>query len=695
MFVASVIGLLVACGPGLLLGFAVPSGRDRWLLWAGAPALTLGLVTIAMAWLPRVGLPNGVVAVLVTELVLAVLFVVASRLLARHDRWAPRWRRDGRPEAGPVVDADTHAGPTSRFGRLLRPLRAWDLVGLGVPAVVSVGVGWLILGRMNAAPGWDAMNHAFMTRRIVDTGSTSITDACVTGALHPQVACEIYPLAANITWAQTSVLGGARISDTMMAWVIVVAPLALVAGVYAAVRYLGASPLVAACAALAPTFIGPMWTAMLIGRPTQQYGPAVYPAIALLVASAVKGRRPVRMGALAGLAGAGLVMTHTYDALPVPFLALGILLVAGIRHLRLLDVAKAAASLAVSAALTAGVFLAQLAGTNGAVALTPPYYVGKLGEAVVFWVLDPMRYVVFGYPAPESSRNFPLEVLPTRIAVSVTIVCLLASPLCLFIRSLRWARPWFLLWCIVTPLGIWTSTSDGATAQAVAGLWYGTRDRLRAVLIADYGILAVAGACVIGWLVAQAVRAVPRVDHRRVVALLPRVAVAGFILMLVVTGLQKTSWQPLRDDMVRRTPASAAYPRVFAWLATHTGAGDTVGASSNLEFFPWMYADYGVKPLFGMNPHTQPGSVPDAQARRRAWDWLVGRRGARPAGCDVVRYGVRYVVSSATRIPGETWPVLYKKERLAASPAVRPVHRDGPITVYEVTPLGRECDSPS
>ena len=98
----------------------------------------------------------------------------------------------------------------------------------------------------------------------------------------------------------------------MTAWLVVIAPLALVTGVYACVRASDAHPLIAGAAALAPAFVGPMWTAMLIGRPTQQFGPSLAPAIALLVVAALLGPRSLRLGALAGLAGSGLVMTHTY-----------------------------------------------------------------------------------------------------------------------------------------------------------------------------------------------------------------------------------------------------------------------------------------------------------------------------------------------------------------------------------------------
>lgn len=683
MLLAAVVGLGVALLPGVVLALTVGPGRDRWLLLAASPALTLGLVTFSMAWLPRVGLPHGASAVLVSELLLAVVVTATAGLL--------RWRRS---RAARATDTRDVLGPdpfhTSTVPRLRGHLP--DALALGLAGLLSVGYGWLVTGRMNAAPGWDAMNHGFLTRRILDTASTAIPDVCTTGVTDPAVACRIYPLATNVTWAQTSAISGARISDVLMAWVIVVGPVALVAGVYAAVRVFGVSPVIAGSAALAPAFLGPVWTSMLIGRPTQQFGPSLVPAIALLVVAAARGPRPWRMGAMAGLAGAGLVMSHTYDALFVPLLALGVVLALRPLALRLGTVLKAALSLAVVSVAASAPFLARLASAEGVLAQTPPRYVGKFGEGFSYWVLDPMRYVLLGYPAPEATSNAPLDVLPVQIALWATVVALVASPLCLFIRPLRWVRPWLLLWLVVTALGIWTSTSDAPFAQSIAGLWYGTRDRLRAVLLADYAVLAVGGACVVGYLVARAagVGRRDRATRQRLVTVLTAASAGAFVVTMGAMAGQPEVWRPLHDDLRRRTPDSPAYPRVFAWLAEHTPSGGVVAYDKNRELLSWSYSDYGVGPLFGMTPHTEPGSEANYRDRTAAWDWLVDNPGAEPAGCEVQRFGVRYIVSSTSVVPGP-WRQNYDRKRLAASPHVRPVHTDGPITVYEVTPDGAEC----
>jgi len=138
----------------------------------------------------------------------------------------------------------------------------------------------LVLGRLAAPPGWDAMNHALLTGNILHTGSTTVTSACTSGYAHPVVSCAFYPLAANVSWAQAALLTGGAVSSAMNAWTVVVAPLFLVASVYACVRALGARPVVAGAAAAATTVVGPLYASMLTGRITEEAGPALSVAVA-------------------------------------------------------------------------------------------------------------------------------------------------------------------------------------------------------------------------------------------------------------------------------------------------------------------------------------------------------------------------------------------------------------------------------
>ncbi|MET7752078.1 DUF6541 family protein, partial [Micromonospora sp. NPDC005367] len=239
----SLVALLVAVVPGSLLGFALPPGRYRWAAWAASPALTLGLIAVAMAWLRPLGLPDGATAVLVAEIVLAGAAITLSRLLGR----------------GLVEDGAEHTPlPLRARFRLpsVRP-RPADVLGLAVPAVIAAGYGWLIAGRLAAPPGWDAMNHGYMSRRILDTGTTAITAACSSGSTDTVTSCEFYPLAANVAWAQATQLSGGAMSTVMTTWALLVGPVALAAGIYACVRALAGRPVVGGGAAPPPPGGGP------------------------------------------------------------------------------------------------------------------------------------------------------------------------------------------------------------------------------------------------------------------------------------------------------------------------------------------------------------------------------------------------------------------------------------------------------
>lgn len=674
------MALAVAIVPGALLGFVLPPGRYRWAVWAAAPALTLGLTTLAMTWLPKLGLPHSALAVLVAELLLAGLAVLASRLVARG-----------------LVEPDDEGVRSALTARLRLPsVRPhWsDVVGVTVPALISVAFGWLILGRLNAPPGWDAMNHGFLTRRIMDTGSVLISSACTTGATDTSLSCSFYPLAANVSWAQAAQLSGGRVSTAMAAWSILLGPLALVAGVYAAVRALGGRPVVAACAAAAPAVLGPMWLSVVTGRITEQTAPCLAGAVALLIALTLRGAHPVRLGLLAGLTGAGIVMTHTYDVLFIGVLSLGMVLALRGRPVWR-HVGVGLAALVVAGLVPLLPLLGVLLGANGERVSTPPRMLGRYQGSLDFWVVDPQRYVLFGYPA-VGGRDFQLSVPTIQVGLGITITCLLLSLLCPMLRPLRWARPWLLAGVAFTLIGVWTSASDSPAATALSSLWYGVRERVRSMIFPVYGVLTVAGAVVLGlavrWLVS---RLVARARALRESSVPAAVAASLVALTLLGLGAAPQSWRPLRTEMTARAPQGDAYPAAFRWLQENVPPGTTVAYDRHREFMTWSYADYDVPLLFGIPP--LPG-LPTENYRKRwdAWNWLVDNKGATPAGCEVRRFHIGYVAIGARKIqiPG-AWDERYQPKRLAASDRLALAHQVGDIQIYRVTDAGRACPTTS
>ncbi|NBE84531.1 DUF6541 family protein [Micromonospora rubida] len=674
----TLIAFAVVAVPGALLGFALPPGRYRWAVWATAPALTLGLTTLAMTWLPKLGLPDSALAVLVAEVVLAGLAVLVSRLVPRG-----------------LVDADDEGRrPPLRARLRLSPVWPhWhDLVGVGVPAVISASFGWLLLGRLIAPPGWDSMNHGFLTRRIMDSGSVLISSACTTGATDVDLSCSFYPLAANVSWAQAAELSGGKLSTVLTAWSILVGPLALVAGVYAAVRALGGRPVVAACAAAAPAVLGPMWMSVITGRITEQTAPCLAGGIALLVALAVRGAHPVRLGLLAGLAGAGIVMTHTYDVLFIGVLALGMLVWLRGR-LRLKHAAAAAGAMVVAGLVPLVPLLNVLVGANGERLSNRPALLGRWGDSFEYWVSDPQRYVLFGYPA-VGGRDLHIDVPTMQVGLWLTIPCLLLSVLCLVIRPLRWARPWLMAGLVFTAIGIWTAASDSGSAMALSSLWYGVRERVRSMIFPVYGLLAVAGAVVIGlavqWL---ASRLVSRAAALRGSGVPAAVAASVLVLALLGLGAAPSSWHPVRGAFKSRAPVGESYVQTFEWLAENTPPGATVAYDRHAEFMSWSYADYGVPLLFGIPP--LPGLPKENYDQRwAAWNWLVDNKEADPAGCEVRRFDVGYVVVGSRRVPG-TWARHYDRDRMAASGKLALAQEFGAIRIYRVTDAGRACPTAS
>lgn len=679
--------ILVALVPGTLLTLAVPSGTARWLTLSAAPVLTLGLVSVAMAWLGLLGLPNSALAVLVAEFAMAIVAVVASRLVQRRRRSEDTPAEDAPASRARWSEGNWH----DRLKQLPRHRLAPDAVSLAVPTVVAVAFGWYLLGRLRFPPGWDAENHAVLSRNILRTGSTAITSACTTGPTHSAVSCTFYPLATNVTWAQGAELSGGRIGAAMLAWSIVIGPVALVAAGYAATRLLGARPPVAGAVGLAITFLGPAWYALLTGRPTQAFGPGLAVSVATLAALALRGRNPVRMGLLAGLGAGGLAMTHTYDLLFTAVLAL-VFALTKLRSVQWRAVGLAVAAMITGMAAALAPFAGALAGASGNRDALPPSFPGDPGSAFYFWVLKQQRYILLGFPGPID-RAQPVTTTSLQLGLALTLTCLIASPLCLLYRQLRWARPWLAAWVAWTAIAIWTSSSTSSIAQSLAHLWYGQRERERTMILPLYGVLVVAGACGIALSVHWAIRSVRhrswQVRPATLAASVGALALGGGVLAGVAAPATRV---PLQQAILADAPAGNAYPRAFNWLKAHTPKGDVVAADHNLEYMTWVYSDYRVPTLFGLNPIDRSG-LHDINARTAAFNWLVDNPGSTAAGCGVREYRIAYVAIGKRRVPHHGLP-NYKPSRLAASPRLDLAYAHGGIKIYRVNAAGRACPNP-
>jgi hypothetical protein len=776
--VLTFVAILACFAPGVILGFAVPPGRDRWIALAAAPILTLGLVGLGLAWLPRAGISDSPLSIFRFEFAIAVIGVVVS--------WLVGWLRSGardrstrlkvtsaaampavpagrskvtadvkvlepaaagtgdgldgdeegdEPGAARALDTDQptepadHAGTkdtldTSEEGAAdaaphaestqpedvaaepetvtesprqrmkwwkwfgwgdARP-RVIEIISLGVPSVLAVVFGRLILTPLTYPPGWDAMNHGLLTANILKSRSTAVDSVCTTGASVPALSCHFYPLGIDTQWAQLSLLTGHHLSQVMLAWSEAVGPLALVLAVYAAVRAFGGHPVVAGAAGLLPVLASPMFPSLLTGRPPEAFAPGMSVAVALLAALALRGRQPVRFGLLAGVGAAGLIMSHTYEILFALTLTIAFLFVWPMA-LKLRSALAAAVATVFVTVVAVAPELTGLLGASSERATNPPTFAGDFPAAWHYWVTSLEGYALWG-PSPYQPGQ-PLTVTPIHVGLIITMICLFASPLCLVFKQLRWARPWLYVWGFWTIIGLWTSTSNSGSAVFVNNLWYGVLARLRTMILPVHGVLAVAGACAIGLALHRLVTLLIRRGRDvRIAAFAGATMAAIMVIALASLAAQPSARASLAADLQSRSPQGSQYPEAFAWLASHTSPGKTVAYDRHVHFITWSYIDDGVPPTFGIPPLIAENKS-NYTDRTLAWLWLVNVKGATPAGCLVRKYDIQYVVIGTQRMPG--YPLGYSPTRLGRSKNITLVHQVGGVLIYEVTPRGSAC----
>ena len=336
----------------------------------------------------------------------------------------------------------------------------------------------------------------------------------------------------------------------MIAWAAIIGPLARVVAMYAAVRALGGGPVVAAGVAAVLAVASPVWESMTSGRVPEEVTPELSVSVALVIALAIRGRHPVRLGLLGGLGTTALLMTHTYDALFAAGLTLAFLVVLRGRFSLRAVVAVAVAAAAIVAIAPFGT---AILGANVERIQVLPRNLNHLGASVRYWVLDVNRYVLFGWPAPGSTTD-RLHTAPVQIALWLTIVCLLASPLCLLLRPLRWARPWLAVGIFWTGIGIGTSYSGSAASIHLAGLWYGIAQRLRLMIFPVYGVLIVADGCGIGLCLSTLTSAVARRTRPGSGLIRSTAAISALAIVLPLAfGAVPSSQVPVRNALAVRT----------------------------------------------------------------------------------------------------------------------------------------------
>ena len=666
MIVATVAALVLAFGPGAVLAVAATPAHSRLrrIAVAASPSVTYGLLGGAVGWSTVFGRTWPPLAILAFEIG-AVAVAVGTRVLAS---------RAGRAPGSAVLGLDL-------FDRL-RAHRA-DVLALGSAVLATATVAYLVLGRMGSPPGWDSMNHAFMTRRVIDVGSALSSDVCVTGDVLPSRACDFYPLAPHVLWAQVVELTGQRVSVVMLATTLVVMPVTAVIGVFAIVRACGGRSMAAGAAAFLPAIVGPMWPSLITGRLTIALGAALAPSAALFVWLALRTPRARALSAVAAVGLGGLMLAHTYDIIAGALVGLGLLVTRPPRQrvrtwlLRVGGMALGTA--AVVAPQAAGVIAAR-----GERLARPPTGHGAFWASLDSVVFGPGRYLatVIGRAAPGGECCVPPVTTTGAVVSWIVALGIVAGVLAAATKLLSWARPFAVAHVLTLMLVMVIQTGSGPARDAVASLFYNDPRRPFWSSLVAPGVLALAGWTAALWLLANGVE---RLLHRQLGNqrqwVLPLLVVAA---LTAAVAAVPDSWLAHERLAARAQPDNAAYQRVGMWLRAQ--GGGVVADDLHRDFVTWIAVDADLPVLRGLVP-LDGVQDPDWEDRTRVWNALV-RTKPGAGECLLDRFDVRWVVVGMTHMPGGDR--TYRPDRLGDSPYLRLAHVDGPLKVYAVDHL---CDT--
>ncbi|MEJ2858086.1 MULTISPECIES: DUF6541 family protein [unclassified Saccharothrix] len=629
--------LLAFWAPGLALGLAL---RLRgWTLAAAAPALTFGMVSLAVVVLPRTGVRWTIPTALLWAAFLVVLAAVATWLVHRR---APR-----------VAEVEEKRLTT----------RDHVLVGVGV----ALGAGWALFTYMRGittvqavSQDWDAPYHGGAVRRIAEVGDLSPADLAVlantpgkAGYFYPNTYHSLLASVFDTGWVDMAALLNYGVMASLVAW-----PLGIAAfGLAWRLPALGV-----AVAALVSTWFGPFPYDLLWRGPLWPYvaGLALVPAALALLREVLDGRRGIGAPVALALTTAGLVGLHTSLSFVLAIYGV-MLLVALLVKLERVDWRAARFPLVLTAALAVlfavPVVLPALSNVGGITGAEWPELfkpVPALRQALVFSAADPTPFWWTGFAA-----------------LAGTIVLL-------FRRRLVWVVA---AWAVFVVMFVSAAAKVLPFLSVLTGPFYNDAWRIAAL----YPLL---GAVAIGELAhflgtRAAALAAPRLGKPWAPAVLP---VAGAFLLVAVMAVgsggnlaknqARLAWHMGEGEVVSRDEVAA-----YRWLGEHVGPDDVV-ANDVRDGGVWMYPLAGVKPLnytyYGL-PENSDGWWLEQNLNKLDTDpkvrELVDRMRIR-----YVLYGEGMVQRKGERSKGMV--------RLDSVQHLRKVFQNPGATIYEVLPDG-------
>ncbi|MBW4719614.1 DUF6541 family protein [Saccharothrix obliqua] len=622
--------------PGLALGLAL---RLRgWTLAAIAPALSFGMVSLAVVVLPRLGVAWHLGTALLWSAVLVAVAAAATWLVHRR---AP----DHTDAVEPAHSRRDHL-----------------LVGGGV----VLGMAWAVFTYLRGVKSlhavsqdWDAPYHAAAIRRIGVHGNLAPADLA-TLANTPGKENYFYPNTFHSLLAPVFDVGGldmAVLLNVSALMVLLMWPL----GIAAFGLAWRLPPVAVAVAALVSTWFGTFPYDLLWRGPLWPFVTAValMPAVLALLRPVVDGRRGIGPPVAIAVSLAGLVGLHTSLAFVVAIY--GVLLVlAMLLRLEKTDWRRSWRPLVLTVVLC-GVF---------AVPVVLPALVNVGGITGAEWPVLGTAFGGFKQAALFSSSDAPPFYW---LGVPALLGCLLL----LWRRRVVWA---------VAAYGVFAAMFISAVSHMVpflsvlTGPFYNDAWRIAA-------LFPLVGAIAVGEFVhtagtGAAALLARRANRPRLVAALPVAGAAVLVAVLAVgsggylgPNTKRLGWH-FNGDVV-----SDAEVEAYRWLGEHVRPGEVV-ANDVRDGAVWMYPLAGVTPL-NWNYYGPPENSD-------AW-WLehnFNRIDVDPKVRELVdRNNIRYVILGEGMVQrtGERAPGLVGLNRVRH---LNKVYENPDAVIYEVLPEG-------
>jgi hypothetical protein len=538
---------------------------------AAAPALTLGLVTIAGSVASYVEFPWSPLT-FALETVLACGAILLARVA--WNRFVPSRRRSlaWRPRRPSAADLGTGAGIAG----------GW---------ILSAVVFLRGFGSMNAPnQDWDNVFHASALRLIADTGD--VAPSALRSIIDWEVRSSFYPNALHGLGAVVRDLTGAPVFSVLNAQTLMIAGAAGL-GLAVLLRSLGAPTVV--CAATPVLLAGfasfpydVIWRGPLLPYST---GIALIPAFFVLLSEALDSRR-IAAALAAGLTATALLGVQTSTALSAALIVVPMLAQRWIA--------------------TRGRTIVQDLGPlvlvgSSAVVLAFPFVIGALSMSGNGTLID--------WPAVESVGQSVGDLFLLNHAAAAPQYWLSGLMVLglLTLSRVRYMWGWLAGGMIAFGLFVLAASSDSSLVQTLTAPWWNDRWRFAAVAVLAFAPLAAAGLLVL----AREVDRVLRLLLRRSSAW-DRYRLAGAALLVLLAvftvshGLYQSSNEARVASAYQTTSGQLSATEVSAmrWLADQPGTDGRVMNDPN-DGSPYMSAEVGLHPLFGhiISPGTAAGET--------------------------------------------------------------------------------------